>query len=333
MNKNVVVGAVVTAVVVGAAYYALRPSSPPPKPLGFGDMGSGGTGFGKEGVDTFNQPGQGGGSLPFVGPGNAVSGAIAWWGLRAYTTAKAGSKAANICNNGDANCADVNTLSNGNFDVATATAAPLSCGGAGGTCTIKTLYDQSGNTNCVGTACDITNATAAARPTLVLNCTGSLPCAACLIASSQRLLAAAAITQAQPMTTSMVSKRTAVAAGGMLGGVTAGDANLGYGAAASTVNLDAGGTAVTATASDNVFHTLQAVFNGASSSVLVDATTNASLTVGAQGLTGAPILCENPSGNFTTGNFAEGGVWAGSLTSPQQTALHANQCAYWGTTC
>src|SRR5258706_14710917 len=113
----------------------------------------------------------------YQGPGNVVTtGWIFWFGLRAFSAATAGTKAANICNSGDANCADVNTLANGNFDVATATGAPLNCGGAGGTCTIKTLYDKSGATNCT-TACDFTQATIASRPTLVFNCINTtLPC-------------------------------------------------------------------------------------------------------------------------------------------------------------
>jgi hypothetical protein len=115
--------------------------------------------------------GPGGGAPAYSGPGDVTTGWSFWVGLRALSGATAGTKSANICNSGDANCADVNTLANGNFDVATATGAPLRCGGTGGTCTIKTLYDKVSTNN-------LTQTTIANRPTLHLNCLNtSLPCA------------------------------------------------------------------------------------------------------------------------------------------------------------
>jgi hypothetical protein len=145
--------------------------------------------------------------MAYAGLGDVNPSAYLSVGLRAYTAATAGTKAANICNSGDANCADVNSLVNGNFDVATAQGTPLNCGGAGGTCTVKTLYDKSGSLNCGGSACDFTNATAANRPTLVFNATGAGR--ACMAFNgSQFLTSPAATTINQPFSVASYLERT-----------------------------------------------------------------------------------------------------------------------------
>src|SRR5262249_23860887 len=114
---------------------------------------------------------RGGRGSSYVGPLDVVGASKICASLRACSAALAGTKVANICNSGDANCADLNSLANGDFDVTTAQGSPLNWGGAGGTCTIKWLYNQPAGLNCSGgTTCDMLNNTAANRPTLVFNC-------------------------------------------------------------------------------------------------------------------------------------------------------------------
>src|ERR1700733_9426847 len=43
----------------------------------------------------------------YTGPGDVVPGALAWWGLRAYGAATAGTKAINICRASDSTCEDI----------------------------------------------------------------------------------------------------------------------------------------------------------------------------------------------------------------------------------
>ena len=62
------------------------------------------------------------GGTTYIGPGDVVSGATAWYGLRGYNAAFAtGSKAAiNVRRATDNTTSDINILANGNLDIATA---------------------------------------------------------------------------------------------------------------------------------------------------------------------------------------------------------------------
>jgi hypothetical protein len=272
-------------------------------------------------------PGGGGG---FAGPGDVVAGALAWWGLRAYSAAKAGTKAANICNAGDAACADVNTLANGNFDVVTAQGAPLNCGGTGGTCTIKTLYDQSGAINCT-TACDITGGLPAARPTLIFNCIGTRPCAA-FVATDRLLNSGYVPTNAQPFTASMVADRTGALTAFGATMASAALVQLGFGVAANLVGQYAGIAIVNAAAADNTTHAIQHIVNGASGQMYIDGTSTAvSGSPGPSSIaTSLAIGSASDLSNPFTGNFHEGGWWAGAFTGGQLSSMNSNQHAYWG---
>jgi hypothetical protein len=271
----------------------------------------------------------------YTGPGDVVSGAYAWWGLRAYNAAKAGTKAANICNSGDANCADVNTLSNGNFDVTTAQGSPLNCGGTGGTCTIKVLYDQSGNTNCAGSvACDlnVTAGGASARPTLTFSCVVSLPCMTLSGASGHRVESTgAAATQNQPYTISIVAKRTgSFTTNGGIFYMNGNGGDLETNASTNTWKQYAGSNA-TFTISDSSPHALQAIFNGASSNVYIDgSSTGTSPGASSFGSSGNVILGDNGGGNSINGWVGEVGVWGSGLSAGNQSAMNSNQHTYWG---
>jgi hypothetical protein len=272
----------------------------------------------------------GGSSAGF--PGNVVSGSKGWWGFRAFSTAYATAlgKIANICNAGDANCADVSSTSGGDFNVATATGAPLNCGGAGGTCTIKTLYDQSGALACTGAvACDVTNATVAARPTLVLNCSGSLPCMACTATQSLSSVATfPGATIPQPNTVSTVSKRTS---GVALSIVADGGALFGFDGA-NTAALYAGAVADSAaTVTDNALHAIQYVLNDGNSTITADGSSTTGLapgnTINWGSGTRTTLLCN--TANPFTGQVMEAGVWGTAFSATQQANMNTNQHLYW----
>jgi hypothetical protein len=266
----------------------------------------------------------------FQGPGDIVSGAYGWWGMRAYTLAKAGTKIANICNAADASCADVNSLANGQFDVATAQGAPLNCGGAGGTCTIKTLYEQTGNLNCGASICNLTNTTVATRPTLVFNCIGTAPCLSFVGASSQQLLtAAAAVTAAQPLTVSYVARRTgATTAFGDVFVVGGGSLQAGYSNAVNTL-LSFAGTVTTSAASDAAYHAAQDVISSSVPDIYIDGTGGCGGTCSSPGagtLTASLIGMGNAAGgNACTCNVLEMGLWASAFSAPNKATMNSNQ--------
>lgn len=281
----------------------------------------------------------GGGGGPYAGPGDVVSGAQAWWGLRAYTLALAGSKAANICNNLDANCADINTIAvTGNFDVATAQGAPLNCGGAGGTCTVKTVYDQTVGLNCgASQTCDITQTTIASRPTLVFNCIGTLPCMA--FNGSQTLLGANLfMLTAQPYVLSTACERTGAftSFSDCIGSTPGGGVQIGMANSANTL-LQYASSVVTVAGSDSVFHALNGVYNAASSVFFIDGSSNAT-NPGGGVFGGGNVHTIGNGNNGLTGRLVEAGYWQGSFSSGVScasqsaclSALNSQQHSYWG---
>ena len=153
----------------------------------------------------------GGGGSSYIGPGDLVTGWLQWGGLRAFSAAKAGTKAVRVCNAADANCADVLTSAvDGTLNMATITGAPLSC--TTNVCTVQTLYDQSGTTRCSG-PCDLIQATIANRPKLKLNCKSTLPCIEYAGVANQTLASAIQLgtTYVAPFSMSIVMNRTSQA--------------------------------------------------------------------------------------------------------------------------
>jgi hypothetical protein len=141
----------------------------------------------------------------------------------------------------------------------------------------------------------------------------------------------------QPWSGSFVAKRTG-AFTTTHSIISAGDASLcilGFESVADLAVMFAG-TGVTATATDSVTHAIQFVGNSAASVINVDGTpstvdpgtrawtfevTNSGwLYIGNTRVAGQPF----------TGILHEAGVWPGGFSGAQQTAMNANQHAYWG---
>lgn len=261
----------------------------------------------------------------FLGVGDLSLGTWSFWGgLRAFSCATTGTKSANVCNAADANCADVNTVAaTGNFDTTAVQAAPLNCGGAGGTCTIKTLYDKSGN------GLDLTQATIASRPTLAFNCINTtLPC---MIVNGQQLTSGSSIASgAAPQNLTAVAMQTGTPSGiGLLSGDNGVAAGIEFSSPATVrVFCQAGAAGVTET--DNVFHGLIGVcVTGASaSSLTLDGVTTTATTTPTNA-TGFPAqIGPGWIGKIVESGFVEGGS---AFTGPQITTLCHNQRLYWGT--
>ena len=261
------------------------------------------------------------------GPGDCVTGAVAWWGFRGYNSAYSG-KAANICLPLDATCVDV-SISGGNINVGTITT--LGCNNTTTICTVKILYDQSGALACAGSmACDVTNATIGSRPVLTLSALNSIPCAT-FTNSSSILISTNALTLAQPFTFSSVAERTSnfTSQQDIIGSGSAA-IYLGWSNMASTAQLDSGNP-IPAAAADSAFHALQGVVNGATpaSSITVDGTT----TTGSSGSNAFSAASINVGGLFNTAVFGgiacEAGIWPSAFNSTQLSNMNNNQHAYW----
>lgn len=262
----------------------------------------------------------------YTGPGDIIAGAAAWGGMRAYSAAYATSlgKIANICTPSDAVCADVNSDSSGNFNLAGTPS--LTCNNVGSICTVKTLYDQTGNTNCSSTACDFVQPTIAIRPILVISASGGRPAMRFQGGSAQLTIAVGhtITTMAQPFWISAVGgKRTAgttTLTSFLVGGTNAG---LLFSNSANTIAVAAGSLG-TATAADAAYHSVQGLINSSSSSVYVDTTTTSSLNPGTNNMSGQSLIIGNFSGSGLTGDIFEVGVWAGNQ-SASNVAMGLNQ--------
>jgi hypothetical protein len=105
----------------------------------------------------------------YSGPGDIVSGAISWFGLRAYSFATVGSNAIRLrraSDNAESNF--VTTFPTGIIDIPSITTFLTSTSGF-----VSKWYDQSGNGN------DLVQATAASQPSFPLSVIGTFPVVRC----------------------------------------------------------------------------------------------------------------------------------------------------------
>ena len=258
-----------------------------------------------------------GGAAAYTGPGDVTT-FSQWYGIRAYSAAKRGTAAINVCNSTggvDVGCADLSTDAT-TGKLVSATVSAITCPGTN--CTIKTFYDQTGGGG------DCTQATVASRATLpATGGPGSNPTASF---NGSQNYTCGTTTGTQPVSLSAVADRT--------GNTSAFNSVISFG---FTVDLlfnnstnsvgEYAGSVLATAATDGSFHAVQALANGASSSIYVDG----SSTAGNAGTT-------SPSTNtrFGTGvggsctcNIVEGGTIA-SDKSANFAALNSNQHSFWG---
>lgn len=255
----------------------------------------------------------------YVGPGDIVSGALGWWGLRAYNAAFAASgtsKAINITRASDSTSVDIAILTTGKLD--TATAATF-C--AATTCTIPVMYDQTGNGH------NLTPTFTA--PTLTFNCVNTnLPCVNHIVATdsfdtSTPVLASSATVSAVGLRNSSVLVHILV--NGSYNGIK-------YMTTTDTVLLSVAGNNITATAVDSSWHALHGVMDSTSTSYInVDGVSGTpAATVGGNG--NGPLQMGDPATANLAGKWGEKGWWDGiQFSSGQLSSMHTNQSAYWGT--
>lgn len=289
---------------------------------GAGTQSTSGPGFGSN---------IGGGILAtYTGPGDIVSGATVWVGLRAYSAAKAAAlaNAVQLTRASDSTTLNVTVLANGALNTS---AAQAFC--AATTCGVTTWYDQSGNGN------NMVQVASLAPQIVFTGCSsGSDPCVT--FNGTSQYTSATVPAGGQPQTYSIVYETAAVANSVMVSEYYTGNQpNLTRPATANVVDMYAGAH-VTAAATDAAWHAVQAVYNGASSILNVDgtgATVNPGAGQAGQGCVelgtnlGGAGQCNTASGVYFQGSMAEFGKWPSGFSTANNTAVCHNQYQYWGT--
>lgn len=259
----------------------------------------------------------------YQGPGDVVSGAIAFWGFRCYNTAYAG------------NVADIWDSSTGST-----TETQLTCS-AGGTvnqtintlattcasgCKVKTFTDQTGNGN------TLTQATNANRPVISLTAsTRSRIGATCTGASSLGMTGTwASGNQSQPVTITAMATRTSGTSQVILLDFNTDNIQLDF-RGANIVSIFANTTFQDATQTDGSQHAFTTLVNGASSLINVDGVDGSSgVNIGSAVIGANQALCQSASGSlFVTGTFYEGGAWPIGFSAGQRTNMATNMTGYY----
>src|SRR6516162_6226900 len=88
----------------------------------------------------------GGAPAGYVGPGDVVSGATAWWGLRAYSSATTGGNLVDVFGNTTSTAFTFVSKSDGTIELSAGGAAAFIAGNSGsGNMVATKMYDQTGN--------------------------------------------------------------------------------------------------------------------------------------------------------------------------------------------
>ena len=266
----------------------------------------------------------------YTGPGDVVSGATAFWSpSRAYSAAKRGTTAMTVCTALDAQCVAVAS------DATTGIVPVPNPGGLGLCnnttipCTIKTLNDQTGNGN------DVTQATIANRPTLVVATLGSATVYAQFVgATPQILVSSTSSAFTKPFTAIDFSERNGAftTTGAILGFKGTNTGEFQYSNATNTVRI-INLTTLSATAADSAFHSIIGVFNNTTSALVVDG----SATSGASGSANVASsqFCIADFSGCTTGTapgtmlFTEGGWYQLGFNSTQYGNMNTNQATFY----
>lgn len=250
----------------------------------------------------------------YQGPGDIVSGAIAFYSARAYSAAKAGTKAYQVKRASDNATMDINSLASGLPD--TTTPATF-C--AATTCTITIYYDQTGSGACGG-SCDLVIG-ASTTPIWTASSLGGYPCA--VNSTTSYLITAGVMSQAQPFTFTAIAERTGSTASNsrvLVAGQV--DAGLSYGGS-GVIRMQAPST-LTGTTTEGAYHAYIGIGNGASSAIVSDGT--ATTGAGGSGSISHQIatMADALPSTVLVGGFCEGGIWPSAFNATQYGNMNSN---------
>lgn len=260
----------------------------------------------------------------YLGPGNisGLGSPTVWGGLRGFNTADV-ANAANVCLPSDTVCADL-TLSSGNVVVP---GSLSTCNITTVICTMKTIYDKSGN------GLDIAMATEATRPTfrpaMASNgCpTTAKPCMKWALGQLMKTNSTS-VGLTQPYSVAFAvssygsSRYWAVPGGTNL--IVDRDTT-------NSIRLNFG-SAVTATMSDNTYHSAVTIGNGAAGNACIDSTSNV-LNAGTANGFNAFFYGDHSFFSGSEMYSMEIGVWPIAFTvsgGGQCAQIDAQMRTYWG---
>lgn len=253
----------------------------------------------------------------YTGPGDVVSGALGFWGLRAYNAAAIGANAIRIIRASDSAEQDFVTLANGSLDVASIATFLTATTGQ-----VKKLYDQTGNAKHF----DVNGST---RADFLLADLGSLPTISKTYDASTPLSTTNSISRSQPFTISGIVNQISD-----IGGTTrifVENGNPMWLAINATrlflLDNNGGATLMTATSSlpDATWHSVIGVYDGASSKAVINGNITTGGSIGSGAMSGTLDLM-----SIITGKFTQIGIWPAALDNTQIAAMDTNDRAYWG---
>jgi hypothetical protein len=245
---------------------------------------------------------------PYEGPGNIVASAAAWWGLRAYSLATVGDNAVRLRRDSDNAEQTFVTIAGGGLDL-----AAISSFKGAANLFVTTLFDQTGNGS------PLTQTAAGSQPTFILAALGAFP-----VIRAGDYMECATVFGSQPFTHSLVAKRNSGT--GPVIGTSGGQVRSGFGLSANLVRMIAGGTEMTAAATDGSFYAIQCVYNGASS----DLNLNGSANTGNPGSNAHVSILRYNSDFSLNPDLVEAGIWPAAFSSGQSSSMSSNQHDYWG---
>ena len=255
----------------------------------------------------------------YVGPGDVVAGAVAWWGLRAYSAASIGGNVVKIRRSSDNTTKIFTSQANGGINTADAFFD-------GSNYFVDTLYDQTGNGR------DLAQATTADQPSFITSAFNGLPKISSP-GSPVFMQVGATYAIAQPWTAYAVAQFSGSLSGnGAILGGTAADVALYFnGTLSKAYFFPSNINSTNVDVSPNVLYSVMgtSIGGGGTSTLLVDGLSN-TVTTATYGNTEAFKILSD-SGDFLIGDWLESGWWASDLTA-SQAALQANQLNYWGGT-
>lgn len=260
------------------------------------------------------------GAASYVGPGDIYGSALAWYGLRAFSAATIGQDLVRIIRASDSAEQNFASLANGALNVAGIITFLASTTGK-----VVTLFDQIGSL-------DVTQATGAARPNWEFNVVGAGHPSMMFDGTDDELRGTgASLTATQPTTVSAVANRLVANDVDAIWSTTSGENQL-FGGGVDTWTIRAGTNlgSTNAAIPDGSFHAFQALFNGTSSRLYVDAALDDVIgDANTDAPSSANVVIGELSGFFANMYFQEAGLWAGNK-SASFVAMNANQAAYWG---
>ena len=273
-------------------------------------------------------------SASYTGPGDVYSSTwYAWWSVaRAFSAAKAGTKAINLCDHSGANCTDVLTSASTGALVAPTLIGSDNCTTLT-TCQIHTIYDQSGSINCNSGASPCDMITQQFQITFTWNSGKPYGVFSSLIGTYlQPATQNSAL--AQPLSVTAVASATT----SQTGFIFADTSNVFQplqpnGSNSMRQNFGSGPNG--ATSIDGTIQSYVSIANGSSSALVIDGTATTGLVSGTNGVSGANKgTIGGPGNSVYYGNLSEIGIapvaWTAGGASQSNSICH-NERLYYGT--